>query len=117
MIAGQLLELVLKWIFLAFEAQLPQLGDRDHDIISRLYRLEARFPPTAPSIRFPTPAAARKAESRARRRLAEATEEWLQRTLENHPKDRLVIELAQEVIRGDRVLQVFDLPEEIERDA
>ncbi len=116
-ITGQLLQLVLNKIFLAFESELPRLSERDRNLISRFYRLEAQLPPRAPSIRFPTPAAARKAVSRARRRLAEATDEWLQRDLENHPQDRLVIELAQEVVRGDRVLRVIDLLEESERDA
>ena len=113
----QLLRVVLKTIFAAFESELPQLSQRDHDILTRFYELEAFFPPKAPPVPFRTADAARRAQSRARRRLAEASHGWLARRLEDRSEDRHVVELAQEVVRGDRFLNVVDLLAEFEREA
>ena len=55
----QLTGLILERIFLAFEAELPRLKKRDHDILCRRYRLEPHFSPKAPAVQFPSAAAAR----------------------------------------------------------
>ncbi len=104
-----LLQLILKKVFAAFADVIPSLGDRDHDLISRLYRLEYHYPPKAPPFSFRAQSASRRAESRARRRLAEATDEWLEQDLKTHPDDWQVIRFARETVRGERLLRVIEL--------
>lgn len=104
-----LLQLILKKVFAAFEDVIPRLGARDHDLISRIYGLEDHYPPKASSSPFETPSASRQAESRARRRLAEATDEWLEEDLKVHPEDWQIIRFARETVRGERILKVIEL--------
>ncbi len=103
-----LLQLILRKIFTAFEDVIPKLGDGDHDLISRLYGLEEFYPPKAPPPSFRAPSASRQAERRARQRLTEATEEWLETDLKAHPDDRQIIRFARETVRGDRLMKVIE---------
>ncbi len=104
LISTELYRRVQTVLFQALETGIPQLSDRAHDLVTRIYGLEKLFPPRRPEPEFPSAEAARKASWRARKalgdRLAESFRARIARGLSE--VELLIVQICLEIVtEGD----------------